>query len=635
MATRDRKDPDVSRQELFEQWRATNAKAGFDDKAVARLLRHGPRKPKGNVRKIVRMALKRQKNHFTEADLVYRTLVTLPNFGLSPEAGIQEVQRLLNHDPDIVLLGTFGREQRYATKRMLTEERRMLEALNKLSSRPGNVTPEHKVSRHLAEHPDLTQEQVEFVRHLTQTPKALRIGLGLAGTGKTSRALKACVAIWKRQGFRVLAATPTGQASRILGDEIGVECATLTKFLGDYQLTLSSRLAHHARQLGRALRGRRTWPVHRPKPAKITRKTIVLVDESGMATTPHTRMIAELVERGGGTLCLIGDHAQLPAVESTSPLQSLARRYGAAELRDIRRQKEEWARKAATLFADGLAGPALALYASKNKVTVRDDLEQAVRQACLEWTEDGLLTPHRTVILTTTNALAHTASLLCQEHRLRAGVLQDSPSIRITDEQEDAVYESQAYVHDRVLFTKNSLGRKGYGVCNGSVGTITAISPFTPEIAVRLDDGRSVRVNAAKYRHVRLAYAMTTYKAQGASIPTVRVIVGDALQNLPASYVQATRGIEDTQFYTTKDLLNASLENVEHSVLAKQMSRRPDLRLIADLFDDVPLDLRSRKPRIRTDAGPRGDQEPPVSGGDSLPETETHPTATNSRANTT
>jgi hypothetical protein len=33
------------------------------------------------------------------------------------------------------------------------------------------------------------------------------------------------------------------------------------------------------------------------------------------------------------------------------------------------------------------------------------------------------------------------------------------------------------------------------------------------------------------------------------------VLVGGNLQNLPASYVQATRAVEDTSFYTTSNTL--------------------------------------------------------------------------------
>ena len=425
------------------------------------------------------------------------------------------------------------------------------------------------------------------------------IGLGYAGTGKTF-ALKTAVDAAKREGYNVIGVTETGQAAEVLAQETGIPCQTLTKFLGDYRLPLSAAVRHHGRQLWRAARHRRTWRFRQPRPVRITPDDIVLVDEAGMISTRHMRLLVEAVELGGGAVWLVGDPMQLPSVESTPPLNALVRRYGAAALKEICRQKETWAQDAAKLFAEGKPGPALAMFAEHKQVTVRDDIDEAVQQACLDWTAEGLLNPDRVLILANTNELAHSANTLAQEHRLRAGCIHPSPSLRITDEQDDAVYESRVYRGDRVVFTQNTPAPPyGHGVKNGSRGTVIEINSFTSEIAVVLDNKKHVKVNVRKYPHIRLAYAVTTYKSQGASIPRILTIVGGTLQNLPASYVQATRAIEQTQFYTTKDLLSPYMDDVAGSPLAKQMANRPDLRLATELLQDAPLDLRPRDLRLR------------------------------------
>ncbi|MHB8973993.1 MAG: MobF family relaxase [Pirellulaceae bacterium] len=600
LATRGRKDPLISRQELFEGWRRENAAAGFDDRHVARLLRHGPRKPKGNIKQVIKAAvaaLTQQKNHFTKKDLLLTTLSILPEFGLDPEPVFNEVDTFLQHDPNIVPLAGARDNRRYTTKQILTEERRMLAALDRLNQRPGVALSDRQLDRQLRKRPTLRPDQRQLVQHLTQYKSALRLGLGWAGTGKTY-ALKTCVDGWKRAGYRVLGVAPTGEAATVLAEEIGIECHTVTKLLGDFRLPLSAALVHHVRQFIRAANRKRTWAFRQPRPVRITKKTILLVDESGMIGTRHMRMLAELVAKGGGVLSMIGDPGQLPAVESTPPLQALTRRYPSAALTHIQRQKTAWARRAAKAFAEGNVREALQLFAEKHSITVRESVEEAIQQACLDWTAEGLLTPHRAIILANTNDISHTANTICQEHRLRAGTVDAGCSIRITDEQKETVYESSAYLYDRVLFTRNSRGRHGYGVNNGSLGTVTAISPFTPEMTVLLDHGRSVRVNVQKFPHVRLAYALTTYKAQGASIPKILAIVGGELQNLPASYVQATRAVEDTQFYTTRDLLQPDFTDLTKSPLVKQMSRRPDLRLASEFLRPSPSSQQPTKSPI-------------------------------------
>lgn len=498
LETRAKKDPLVSRDELILRWRETNSAAGFNDATVSRLLRHGPRKPATTVRKVIREAVRdmtRRKNHFTEQELLLQALWGLPKHGLDPAAVVPAIRQHLEQSSQIVPLGAADGQDRYTTKTMLREEERMLAALERLAKRPGLTVSDRSLRWELQKRPTMRQEQADFVRHLTQANQAFRIGLGFAGTGKTY-ALKTAVDAWKRQGYRVLAAAPTGQAARVLGREIGVECTTLTRLLGDFRLPFSAALSHHAKQLARAARGKTTRRFRQPRPAKITPKTVVLVDEAGMIGTRHMRMIAELVEGNGGTLCVVGDPAQLPAVETTSPLQSLTFRYGAARLTEIQRQKEAWAREAAQKFAGGEPGTAMAIFAKKHRVTVRDNLEEAVKQACLDWTAEGLHTPHRALILGNTNELVETANRLCQEHRLRAGCIDSSSSVRVTDEQDDGCLESAVHVGDRVLFTRNS---PRDGVENGSLGTVLAIRHYPPAIHAVLDDHRRVTLNVRSF----------------------------------------------------------------------------------------------------------------------------------------
>jgi ATP-dependent exoDNAse (exonuclease V) alpha subunit len=296
----------------------------------------------------------------------------------------------------------------------------MLAAFDRLARRPGHKVSDRRLNQEIRKRPNLTPGQIKFARHLTQHDSALRIGIGYAGTGKTYT-LGVCGAAWKRRRFqilnatRVLPAAPTGQASEVLADKIGVPCQTLTKQLGDYRLPLSAAVAHHARHFVRAARGKRTWRFRQPRPVKVTPKTLFLVDEAGAASTHLMHMLAETVERGGGTLCITGDPLQQQPVTSTAPLEALVRRYGAAVLTEVVRQDEPWLKATVPQFVAGRAGSVLAAYAARNRVTVRNSIAEAITQACLDWTEQGLLTPQRAVILANTNEQAEFANRLCQE----------------------------------------------------------------------------------------------------------------------------------------------------------------------------------------------------------------------------
>ena len=349
MKTRAKKDFLISRKELIDGWRITNQDAGFDDACVAEMLRHGPRKAAGSYKQALLEALAEltfQKNHFTKQEFLMQTLWKLPVFGLDPDSIFDEVDAFLEKNKHIVPLGEIEGEERFTTREVLEEEMQMWTALERLGKRRGLQASEKNLKKQLRQRPTIRKEQAAFVEHLTQSDSAFRLGLGLAGTGK-AYALKTFVDAMKQHGYRILGAAPTGQAADVLSREAGIECQTLTRLLGDFRLPLSAVLSHHARQLWNAARHKRTRRFRQPAPVEITPNTLVLVDEAGMIGTFAMRKIAELVERGGGTLCMIGDPAQLPAIGSSSPLQALARRYGAPVLNEIGRQKQAWAKDAA------------------------------------------------------------------------------------------------------------------------------------------------------------------------------------------------------------------------------------------------------------------------------------------------
>ncbi len=61
------------------------------------------------------------------------------------------------------------------------------------------------------------------------------------------------------------------------------------------------------------------------------------------------------------------------------------------------------------------------------------------------------------------------------------------------------------------------------GVFNGSVGTITAISPETSELFVLMDDDQEVRYGFDDLDELTHAYAVTVHRSQGSEYPCVVV----------------------------------------------------------------------------------------------------------------
>jgi ATP-dependent exoDNAse (exonuclease V) alpha subunit len=104
---------------------------------------------------------------------------------------------------------------------------------------------------------------------------------------------------------------------------------------------------------------------------------------------------------------------------------------------------------------------------------------------------------------------------------------------------------------DRVQFTAPDRKRH---IANRELGTIETINSHG-EIQVRLDDGRTVRLNHRDPCHLDYGYAVTSHSSQGQTADRVLVHVetahvGENLVNRRFAYVAVSRGRFDAQIYT-------------------------------------------------------------------------------------
>lgn len=130
---------------------------------------------------------------------------------------------------------------------------------------------------------------------------------------------------------------------------------------------------------------------------------------------------------------------------------------------------------------------------------------------------------------------------------------------------------------DRILFTRNS---KRYGVQNGSLGTVAEVDAARQILTVKLDQGKLVLVPVKDYAHLKLGYALTTHKSQGATAENAHVLLGGPSQDRELSYVQASRARGTTRFFLDKLEAGDDLRD-----LCKQMERSRQKDLSHDVLE--------------------------------------------------
>jgi conjugative relaxase-like TrwC/TraI family protein len=411
-------------------------------------------------------------------------------------------------------------ERRWSTPDLLAVEQRLVTSTTGRTGEQTAVASHQAVREALAAHPTAGTDQQAMVRDVCQGGQGVALVVGRAGTGKTF-ALGMTRHAWQLDGYRLLAAAPTGIATMSLQGEGFEDVATCDRLLGDLE------------------RGRE----------QLDARTVLVVDEAGMLGSRKLTRLLEHAQHAQAKVVLVGDDRQLAAIDAGGGFRALRLRLGASELTENRRQQQAWEREALELVRSGLVEEAVAAYQAHDRVVAADS-KPAATLALLQdwwtaWQQADQDPAQEVVVLAARRAEVDRLNTLCQELLAARG--------RLGDERLQ-VEDRQVAVGDRIVCGHNAIAE--LGVANGSRGVVTALDVHARTLTLCLD-GRTVvlpgsyldgRRKEERNRRVDLAYATTGHRAQG-------VTRGRALVRLTGTedvnwlYVQLSRARQDTHLY--------------------------------------------------------------------------------------
>lgn len=556
--------------ELLGEWQAKGRELGFSAPEVERLLGSGqldpatePERARGAVERAVARLVTEQ-NYFTEAHLVRATAEEAQWCGVGLEGTLKAVDGMLSSDL-VQRLGTFRKQGVYTTQEVLDLEEELYRSAERVAGRRGLATARPSLTLLVDR---LSAEQREVLDYLLSPPKLCLVD-GLAGTGKT-RLLRQARRGWELGGRQVIGAAVSAVAAQGLAEETGMRTMTLEELIvrlggGEQRATLG----HHVRMLWRASQGRSTWTPG-VSSLTLTRRTVIVLDEASMVSTPDLNFLLQQVDRAGAKLTLVGDRYQLAAIENGGCFAALADKHGAKRLRDVRRQRDKWAREAVKELADGDVEKGLKAYAERGLVEVMRNREEALQELLWQWRRDGVRSPQRHVMLTGTNEEVDQLNAAAQAERQQAGKL-GHLALRVG--------ETTFHANDRVAFHENA---RQYGVLNGDTGRILMVDPLTGNMIVSLDRGRwryqIVGIPTRCYKEVTLGYALTTHCAQGSTFDHVYVMAGGFMQDREMAYVQLSRARVEARLFCGEQEAGEELAG-----LVKQFERSREQVLATEL----------------------------------------------------
>ncbi len=589
---------------LYDRWRAEATERGVDPDALVGRVTGRAREPD---RGVSNLAVKRAFNRLAgpagltaQASTFARQDVIAALGGELAGATRTELEELADRfcaeRAVAVVADRALEERRWSTPELLAVEQRLVSAAVDRAGEQTAVASHEAVRAALAAHPTAGEDQAGMVRDVCQGGSGVALVVGRAGTGKTF-ALGVARHAWQLDGYRLLAAAPTGIATVSLEAEGFEEVATIDRLLGDLD------------------RGAE----------RLNGRTVLVVDEAGMAGSRNLARLLDHADQAHAKVLLVGDDRQLSAIDAGGGFRALRLRLGASELVENRRQRHAWEREALELVRSGLVDEAVAAYREHDRVVVAESKTAATLALLTDWwqayqdterdpDQDVVVLAHRRAEVDRLNT--HCQHLLALQGRLGPERLQ--------------VEDRELAVGDRVVCGHNAIAK--LGVANGTRGTVTALDPQARTLTIRLDgsDGREVllpawyldgRGRGERNRRVDLAYATTGHRAQG--LTRWRALVRlTGREDANWLYVQLSRARHETTLYPVVgpepqgaaelDLPELDAPDGYHQ-LAQALARTGEQRLAIDTPSTLDLrqlstrELRAERDRLRAelDQAPR------------------------------
>lgn len=552
--TRDKKEyPD--REELFERWKKEAEEHSFDYREALNRKVH----EQGGVGILYETAdkiqkeLTEQRSTFSREDFIRRMAEEGSLLGVSAKDVI-EVSTYFLESSAIYVQKNSRKQDVFTTKEIIDIEKKMIEQVKDGASvqysRPGAEALGKMTV-------DLSDEQWRAVEYVTDGKGQFKVICGMAGTGKTTTQ-RAVRELLEAEGYTVRGVTIAAKAAKILEKEAGIESSSIAKLIHDTDPHRFKELYKELAKQGgdeREEHGRGgKWGT--PKDGNrrgFDSKTVLVVDEAAMVDTRIMAYLVDLCRESGARLILTGDEKQLQPIGNGGAFKLIGDLFGKAELKEIRRQREEWAREAVYDIAEGRAEKALFRYLEAGLLEMRITKEEVNQLLINTWKHDR--TPLETKgILANTNADVRTLNDLAQQARREQGELGSEFLV---------VNDYHIHTGDRVVLKQNN---KRLGVLNGDSGEVIGVNGETRSIIVQLEGEASLkRIPLEKYQKIELNYCQTSYSSQGKTLDNMYVVVG---QDREHSYVEMSRHRNVARLYASVEEVGPSIEH-----LAKSMNR--------------------------------------------------------------
>lgn len=527
VATREAKR-DHPLDELEMEWRQRAAEVGLTPERIDRMLDRGHQiTTPDRIRLFARLAspegLTKKASTFRRSEAVREIAASLPEGGERDQIEAL-TDEFLADDQVVSLSNGAGNDLQYTTAELMATEQRVIDRAEDRTSVTWRA-PRRLVEAVLRRRPDLTEDQREMVRRLAISGARIDVGVGPAGSGKTS-----VMAVISH--LAALTGTP------ILGTALAARTAVGLHEATRIASSSFAALNHRATTEGGLPNG-----------------VVLVVDEASMVGTRQLATLSDQVEEAGGKLILIGDAHQLPEIEAGGLFHSLVDRLPTIELHRNVRQDQSWERTALAELRNGSVADAVASYRKHRRLIISRSRDETLVRAVDDWYQHVTTTGNLagSLLLARNNETVKQLNVLARGHLANYGDL-TGPTLE-TDGRD---YQRG----DRVICLKND---PRLAILNGDLATAIHVDPKRSTLTIQLDREPEPRLLPVRYLdgHIDYGYALTGHKAQGITVARTFAVLGDDTSR-EWTYVVMSRGREANHAYLLSDDTDEQCAHLSH-----------------------------------------------------------------------
>ncbi|WP_335987555.1 AAA family ATPase [Glycomyces sp. MUSA5-2] len=393
----------------------------------------------------------------------------------------------------------------------------------------------------------LDSGQRELVTSFTTDDRLLAVGIGPAGSGKTT-AMRAYKEALAAEGRRLIGLAPSAQAANVLAADLGITCDTIDKFLWQINpgnLRNGPELVAALRRIEDAQGDRRAGgdatvlptSVHDLRPGDV-----FLVDEASMAGTFNLDRITALAGHAGAQVRLLGDDCQLGAVASGGVLRLIAAEVGATELRDLHRFTDPAFAESSLRLREG---DAAGLDYFQDRGRLKGGSRDAMLHAAYAGWKADVAAGKSSLMMAYANTDVTTLSAWARADRIIAGQVAET-GVALGNGQTAGRGDWIVTRHNQ--YDLKYCGGKDF-VRNGATWDVLDTGQ-DGSLKVKSRESGGTMTLPAEYvaEHVELAYAATVHRCQGMTVDTAHPVLTDQMSR-DALYVAATRAALATFLY--------------------------------------------------------------------------------------